>query len=53
MTLFFTTVGFTSLMISPVSGSMYLLTMCGLYRVPPFMMADTAVTCCIGVTLTP
>ena len=49
ITLVFTAVGFTSLMISPVSGSRYLLTICGLYRVPPFSMADTAVTCCIGV----
>ena len=36
-----------------VSGSVILLTMYGLYKVPPFIAALTAATCCIAVTLTP
>ena len=36
-----------------VSGSFKLLTMYGLYNMPPLIAADTAVICCIGVTDTP
>lgn len=32
-----------------VSGSFKLLTIYGLYNMPPFIAAETAVICCIGV----
>lgn len=36
-----------------VSGSEKVVTIYGVYKVPPLTIADTAVTCCIGVTLIP
>ena len=45
--------GLFSLIISPVFGSTILLTKYGLYSVPPFIVADTAVICCIALTLIP
>ena len=42
-----------SLITELVSGSFKLLTIYGLYKIPPLIAADTAVTCCIGVTDTP
>ena len=46
-------VGLYSLIISLVFGSTILLTTYGLYSVPPFTAADTAVICCMAVTLIP
>ena len=46
-------VGLFSLIISLVFGSTILLTTYGLYNVPPLMVADTAVICCIALTLIP
>lgn len=48
-----TKVGSFSKIISPVSCSAILLTIYGLYNLPPLMAADTAVICCIAVTDTP
>ena len=45
--------GFVSLIISLVFGSTILLTKYGLYNVPPLTAADTAVICCIALTLIP
>lgn len=50
---FLTICGLFSLIISPVFGSTILLTTYGLYSVPPFIVADTAVICCIALTLIP
>ena len=36
-----------------VSGSFKLFTIYGLYNIPPLIAAETAATCCIGVTDTP
>lgn len=43
-----TLVGLVSLMTVFVSGSLILLTIYGLYNVPPLIAALTAVTCCIA-----
>lgn len=40
-------------MISPVLGSTILFTIYGSYNVPPLTAAETAVICCIAVTLIP
>lgn len=50
---FLTTTGSLFVIIVFVSGSLILLTIYGLYKVPPFIAALTAVICWIGVTLTP
>lgn len=46
---FLTFVGVFSFITELVSGSFKLFTMYGLYNMPPFIAAETAVICCIGV----